>query len=350
MAWLRMPAAILALVSFGATLRADLLVLKNGDRVTGSIIKKDGKTITLKSDNFGVITAPWDQVDSVKTETPLTVVLQDGKTVQGTLAARGGRVEVTTKDSRLTVAPAEVTTVRNADEQKAYERLLSPRWLDLWAGDASLGWAGTAGNAKTQTFTMGFNAARVTNTDKTSVYFNLIKASAQVNGKTSGTAQAVRGGLGYNRNVNPRWFINTFNDYEYDRFQNLDLRFVVGGGLGYAAVKGERSRLDLVGGGAYNHESFNTPLTRSSAEAYWGDDYNYKLSGATSLFQRFRMFNNLTNTGNYRLNADIGAATKLTKWLNWNLSLSDRFLSDPAPDRKRNDFLYTTGIGLTFAR
>ena len=69
------------------------------------------------------------------------------------------------------------------------------------------------------------------NTDKTSLYFNAIKASALVNGKSADTAQAVRGGVGYDHNVAPRLFVNVFNDYEYDQFQNLDLRFVVGGGL-----------------------------------------------------------------------------------------------------------------------
>ena len=75
-----------------------------------------------------------------------------------------------------------------------------------------------------------------------------------------------------------------------------------------------------------------------------------KLSGATSLVQSFRMFNDLTNTGSYRVNCDIGASTRLSKWLTWNVSLSDRYLNRPAPGRKTNDFLYTTGIGITFAR
>jgi hypothetical protein len=66
--------------------------------------------------------------------------------------------------------------------------------------------------------------------------------------------------------------------------------------------------------------------------------------------QSFRMFNNLPDTGSYRLNLDAGLATKLKKWLNWNVSLSDRYLSNPAPGRKTNDWLYTTGLGLSFGR
>lgn len=342
-------AAVLACLWLTTAL-ADQVVLKNGDRVTGSIVKKDGKNLTIKTDHFGVVTTAWEQVESITADKPVNIVLPDGKALEGTLATRGGKVEVAGKETKLSVPPGDITTLRNADEQRAYERLLQPGWGQLWAGTASVGFAGTSGNARTLTFTTGVNAARVTNTDKTSLYFNAIKASALVNGRSADTAQAVRGGIAYDHNLARRLFMNVFNDYEYDRFQNLDLRFALGGGLGFHALKSERSRLDLLGGADFNHSSFSTPLTRNSAELFWGDDYSLKLSAATSLVQSFRMFNDLTNTGSYRVNFDISASTRLSKWLTWNVSLSDRYLNRPAPGRKTNDLLYTTGLGITFAR
>lgn len=337
-------------VLVGKVVWADQVVMKNGDRVTGTIIKKTGNDLTIKTDKFGVVTTTWDQVESVKSDKPVNLVLQDGRTVQGTLATVDAKVEVVAKDTKVSVTPADIATIRDAAEQQAYERRLHPGWGELWAGTGTVGLAGTSGNAKTLTFTTGVAAARVTNTDKTSLYFNIIKASALVNGKSADTAQAVRGGLSYDHDVNPRLFVNVFNDYEYDRFQDLNLRFVLGGGLGFHAVKKERSRLDLLGGADFNRSNFSTPLTRKSAELYWGDEYSLKLNAATSLVQSFRMFNDLSNIGDYRMNFDVGASTKLSKWLTWNVSLSDRNLNRPAPGRKRNDLLYTTGIGITFAK
>ncbi len=333
-----------------STASADQVLLKNGDRVTGSIVKKDGQNVTIKADLFGLVTVAWDQVESITADKPLTVVLQDGKTVQGTLATSGGKVAVAAANASLQVTPAEIATIRNADEQRAYERLLNPGWGELWTGTAGLGFAGTAGNAKTSTFTAGVTAARATNTDKTSIYFSMIKASALINGVSAGTAEAVRGGIAYNHDVSPRLFFNVFNDYEYDLFQNLDLRFVLGGGAGFHAWKTERSRLDLLAGADYNRSKFSTPLTRNSAEFYWGDEYALKLTGATSLVQNFRMFNDLSDTGIRRVNFDVGAVTKISSWLSWNVSLSDRYLSRPALGRKSNDFLYSTGVAITFAR
>jgi putative salt-induced outer membrane protein YdiY len=339
----------LFLLSLGAAW-ADQVVLKNGDRVTGSIIKKDGKNLTIKTDQFGVVIASWDQVVSVQADKPVHIVLADGRTAEGTIATTNGKLEVTTKDTKLSLAPADIETVRNEDEEKAYERLLKPGWAQLWSGSGTLGFAGTAGNAETLTFTTGATAARVTNTDKTSLYFNAIKASALINGTNAATAQAVRGGIAYNHNLLPRVFADVFNDYEYDKFQSLNLRFVVGGGVGIHAIKTERSQLDFMGGADFNHASFSTPLTRKIAEGYFGDDYSLKLSGATSLVQSFRMFDDLTDGGQYRINFDTGLSTRIVKRITWNVSLSDRYLSRPAPGRKTNDFLYTTGLGITFAR
>jgi len=333
---------------------ADQIVMKDGDRVTGSIVKKDGATVTIESKNFGVVTVKWDDIATIRTDAALNVVLPEDRTVKGNLQTREGRIEVAAEGTPQVVAPADIVALRNEKEQQSYERLLNPGLLDLWVISGSLNIAGSKGNAQTSTLTTPVNFVRTSRTSRTSAYFNSIRSKATVNGVSAETARAVRGGWGYNRNLTPKLFFNGFNDYEYDQFQSLDLRVVLGGGLGYSLWTGEAGRFSLVGGAAWNREKFSpataAAFTRNSAEGYWGNDFNYKLNSRTTLVQGFRMFNNLTNTGEYRVNFDIGAVTQLTKWLTWNLSLSDRYLSNPVAGRKNNDLLYTTGLGFTFAR
>ncbi len=38
----------------------------------------------------------------------------------------------------------------------------------------------------------------------------------------------------------------------------------------------------------------------------------------------------------------------MNRWLTWNVALSDRYPSNPVPGNKTNDWLYTTGVGLSF--
>jgi hypothetical protein len=346
---IRFGSAFLILLFSAGALWADQVTLRNGDRVTGAIVKKDGATLTIASVHFGTVTLPWDQVETFSTDIPAYVEAA-GETVVATLNVSGGQVAITSLNGTRSVALADVVAIRSNAEQDSYERLQDPAWFDLWAGGANLGWAGTAGNARTQSFTFGSTAARVTLSDRTSLYFNAVSASSLVAGVNSSTARAVRGGWAYNRNIRPRVFLNLFNDYEYDRFQSLDLRFVLGAGAGYHAIEGEHTRLDLLAGGSYNRERFSTPLTRNSAEFYWGDEFDHKLNSIVTLFQSYRMFNSLTDTPDFRVNFDFGATTRLAQWLTWNVTVSDRYLRNPAAGRLRNDVLYSTGLGITFGR
>jgi putative salt-induced outer membrane protein len=335
---------------------ADQITMKDGDRITGDIVKKDGDTVTVKSKNFGTVTLKWSDVAQVKTEQPLNVVLPGNRTVKANIETQDGRIQVAAPGAPQTVAPNDVVALRNDDEQKSYERFLHPGWLDLWTVTGSLGIAGTKGNAETSTLTTPFNFVRASHTTRITAYFNSIRSTATVNGVNAQTAKAIRGGWAYNRNFDAtKVFFNAFNDYEYDKFQNLDLRVVLGGGIGYQIWSGDGNRLSVVGGGAWNRAAFSetastAAFTRKSGEAYWGNDLNYKMNSRTTLVQSFRMFNDLSNTGEYRMNFDAGATTALTKWLNWTISLSDRYLSDAVPGRKNNDFLYSTSFGFSWAR
>jgi putative salt-induced outer membrane protein len=328
--------------------------MKDGDRITGDIVKKDGDDVTVKSKNFGTVTLKWSDIASIRTETPVNVETSDGKTVKANIETQGDQIQITAPGATERIPPANIVALRDDAEQKNHERFLHPGLLDLWAIRGSFGIAGAQGNAETFTITTPVNFERVSNTTRTTAYFNSIRSRATVNGVSAQTARAVRGGWAYSRNLNKRVFANAFNDYEYDAFQSLDLRVVLGGGIGYQLWTRDANRLALLGGISWNHETFDpfpSPVfTRNSAEAYWGDDFTYKLNSRTNIVQAFRMFNNLSNTGAYRMNFDAGVNTQLTSWLNWTISVSDRYLSNPVPGRKNNDFLYTTSLGFQWSR
>ncbi|MEP7351628.1 MAG: DUF481 domain-containing protein [Acidobacteriota bacterium] len=328
---------------------ADVVVMKNGDRVTGTVVKKDGANLTVKTANFGEVTLPWADITNITTDMQVTVELAGGQQIQGPLSTANGQINV----GGRTLGLGDVVAVRDYASQVAYQSRLKPGWGQLWAGTGSLSWAGTSGNAKTNTFAVGMSAVRATNSDQTSIYFNAVKASAKIGAADTNTAQAVRGGWSYNRNLTPKLFFTGFNDWEYDKFQALDLRAVFGGGLGYKLLNTEHTKVNVVAGGDFNHAKFDpAPLakfTRNDAEIYWGGDLDHHLGARSALTAKFRMFNNLSSEGGYRMNFDAGYSTQLFKWLSWNVAFSDRYLSIPAPGRKANDVLYTTGIGVSFS-
>lgn len=342
-----------------AVLSADVVTLKNGDRVSGSVVASDAKVLKMKSEFLGDVEIQWEAVASIDSPGKLYVTSQDGQTLVGPVKTDADKLEVTTAESGVVEAPiATVAAVRNQEAQDAYvaeiERLRNPKLTDFWRGFFDSGLALTSGNAETTTFSNAAGATRQTGRDKISLYFTSVYAKAQTFNPTTDetfsatTANAIRGGTRYEVNLNDKMFTFGFVDLEFDEFQALDLRNVIGGGLGYHIVKNERTTFDFFGGASYNQEFFQNDITRRSAEVVLGETLSYRLNGRTSLNERFAIYPNMTETGEYRMQLDTGLTTDIFKWLGWNLTFSDRFLSNPVPGRQQNDVLLTTGVRMIF--
>ncbi len=335
--------------------RADQITLTNGDRVTGTILRGDTKTLILKTDTAGDLTFKWDSIAGISAAGPLYVGLSDNQTVVGAVETVNGRFNVATRAAGIVTVPKDaIQFIRNNDEQAKVQaeidHLRNPRLIDLWTGFVDLGFAANRGNANTETLTLSSNAARTTTRDKIAVYYTSIFSSSDFSGTTRTTANSKRGGIGYSLNVDSKAFVFGSVDLESDEFQSLDLRFAPAGGAGYHAIATMPTQLDLRLGVAANREFFSTGLNRTSAEMLLGEDFAHKFTGTTSVEEKFAYFSNLSDTGAYRLNFDTSAVTVLKKWFSWQVTISDRFLSNPVPGRKKNDILFSTGVRVSFAK
>jgi putative salt-induced outer membrane protein YdiY len=332
-----------------ALLSADQVVLKNGDVITGTVIKKDGDKLTLKSEFLGDVTMPWTAVKSLKSDKELTVVLPGGETVKGKISTAGDNLTVAAPGGEKTAALTAVTAVRDDAEQHNWERLQHPGILELWTGTYNMGLALTRGNARTTTLTNAFAAARTTTKDKVIIHFNEIYATSLANNVNTATASELSGGWEYNRNFSPNFFVATTNEYDHDRFQSLNLRAVFGAGLGWNAVKSAKAALSFQAGADYEREAFMANIDRNSAEVNFGDNLVYKFSPNTSVTQSFFVYPNLSDTGEFRMNFNLSAVTALKKWLGWHVTFTDNYLSNPVLGRLRNDLILATGFQLAFA-
>ena len=54
--------SLLALLAVSSTLFADQVTLKNGDRLTGTIVKSDGKTLVIHTDAADDVTIKFDAI------------------------------------------------------------------------------------------------------------------------------------------------------------------------------------------------------------------------------------------------------------------------------------------------
>ena len=353
--------------------RADQVVLKNGDRLTGKIVTGDGKTLLLKSEFAGDVTIQWDAITDIESSDNVNVTLKDGTRLSGKVTTQDGKFVVAGSPAAATpsvAAKEAIAAVRNDSEQHAFdvetEKMAHPRFNYFWSGMLDTGLALTRGNSETANFTLAAKAIRETPRDKVTVYGDYIFANNNSVPPAVTTANALDAGIRGELNIRPRVFVFAFTDFQTNQLQHLDLRSVFGGGFGYHLIKTANTTFDLFGGISYDRDSFGaynlanpTPppalllipsSVQNSAEAVIGEEFDTKLSKRTTLSERFSFYPNLSHTGDYRFQLDSSISTQMKKWLSWQATLSDRYISYPPPGLKTNDLLLSTGLRVIWGK
>jgi putative salt-induced outer membrane protein YdiY len=357
---------LIALFALSSAAFADQISLKNGDRLTGTVVKSDGKTLVLHTEAAGDVTIQFAAIADIKTEQELHVSLKGGKTAVGPVTTSDSKIEIATKTSGTVEAPKDdVTLIRNDAEQAAYDKSLHPGLRHGWNGGASVGFSIARGNSETENLALAFNAVHPTLNDKITLYANSIYTKSDLPPPPSTSANLEQGGLRYDRNINPRAFAFGAADFQANALQYLDLRQVYTGGFGYHAIKSDATTLNFLAGINFTHETYsngaeNLPVTvpptfvsygvtNKFAALTLGEELNHKLGKSTVVTQNFYMYPDLSDTSNYRGTFNLGTVTKISKSFGWQNSFSDIYVSNPPVGAKKNDLVITTGLNYSFA-
>jgi len=356
------PLTLLAVFALASASFADQVTLKNGDRLTGTVVKSDGKTLVLHTDAAGDVTLQFDAIQAIKTDEELHVTLKDGKTVVGPVTTTDSKLEVATKTSgTVEAAKDDVTLIRNDAEQLAYDKSLHPGLMHGWNGGANVGFSVARGNSQTENLALAFNAVHPTLNDKITLYETSIDTKNDLATPTT-VANLNTGGLRYDRNLNPRLFVFAAGDFMSNALQFLDLRQVYSGGLGLHAIKSDSTILDFLGGLNYTHETYSngTPIPGTSPVAFTsygktnrfialtlGEELNHKLGKSTVVTQNLYFFPDLQQS-EYRATFNFGTVTKISKIFGWQNQFSDIYVTNPPTGAKKNDVLFTTGLNISF--
>src|SRR5271169_60686 len=335
------------LICTAATICAEQVTLKNGDHLSGAIVNMDGKKLVIKTTYAGEVSIDWAEVTQFSSDKePLVVTKADKQLVSGTVAAEGSDVVVTTAQGAQRVPRADVTTMRSPADQAAYEKSLHPGMLEDWTGGGSFGFALARGNSQTTNLALGFNALRKTSTDAWVVNATSIYSTDDKLGITS--ANSLGGLIRYDHNLNQKVFVYAAFAGMYDTLQLLNYRIMPGGGLGYHAIASKTTTLDLLGGLGYTRESYYVGKPNNLLTATLGDEFSHKFTATTSVTQSLYYLPSLNDTSNYRINFNVGLATKLNHWLTANMNFNDQYVNKPVPGNKYNNIIFTTGLGFAF--
>jgi len=348
---------------------ADQVTLKNGDRLTGTIVKSDAKTLVLKTEAAGDVTFQWSAIEAITSTQPLHVGLAGGQMIVGSVATKDGQIQVTTQTAGVVTASKDsVQVIRSDSEEAVYdaaiERLQHPHLGDFWSGTLDTGLSLTRGNSATLSYTLTGRAVRQTDRDKITVYATAVYGKNDTTSPSQVIAHQITGGVRGDVNFSARWFAFAATDFNSNALQNLNLQNVVDGGIGGHVIKTKNMQFDVFAGAGYNQEFFGAytlpnsapppatlsfaAVTQRNAEATVGETFSAKIGSRSTFNETFNYFPNLSGPSGYRYTFNTVFSTAISRWLGWQFSFNDTYLSNPPTGIKGNDLLLSTGLRLTF--
>jgi putative salt-induced outer membrane protein YdiY len=352
---------LFACLGVSSAVFADQVTLKNGDRLTGTIVKSDSKTLVLHTDAAGDLTIKFAEIEGIKSDQVMHVSLKGGKTAVGPVTTSDGKIEIATKTAGTVEAPKEDVKLMRSEE--AYQQYVHPGLMNGWDGGIDVGFSIARGNAQTENLALAFNATHPTLNDKITLYASSINTKNDL-ATPSDVASLQQGGIRYDRNLNPRLFAFVGADFMANALQFLDLRQVYTVGFGFHVINSESTILNFLGGINYTHETYsNGPLvvgsippvfasygkTNKFAALTLGEELTHKIGKGTVVTQNTYFYPDLQDTSQYRWTFNVGSVTKISKWLGWQNQFGDIYVTNPPLSAKKNDAVFTTGLNIAFA-
>ena len=224
-----------------------------------------------------------------------------------------------------------------------------------WKGKGALGYSVVRGDRNAGTFSVDINATRrqlrlpdLKERSRTNFFLNTIFANTETLDGLRITANSMTTGVRQDFTFSPSDFWFLLGQIDHSDTQSLNLRQTYGAGLGRELIQRSRLKLQVLGGLTFVNEDFQTDENRKNAELLLGEKVSWKISDWFGVEHTFNFYPNLTESGDYRLDSSTTLSTRINSRLSFNTTFTDRFLSRPLTDRRRNEFVFTSGLGLTF--
>jgi uncharacterized protein DUF481 len=318
--------------------KTDIIMLENGDRITGEIKSYSQGRLTVDTSAVSYVKIKWSKIVSIQSDKLFDLQTIDGVRRFGTLAPSDppGKLVIVTVSGSVTLDFFEVF-------------LLSPLYQSFWKrwdGSLDLGFNYTESSNLTQ---FNLNADGLYRKPT----FSLESALSITYSRQNGVTGASRGtySLNYFRFLSDRWFLITGAGLDRNVQLGLSLRTLVGLGGGRNLIQTNQTLLAAYAGVSVNHENPIEGESKYNSEAVIGGKYSYfmydfpKLTISSSL----AVYPSLTESGRVRLEASASAKREIVSDFYISLSVFDSFDSkDPSTGNSKNDWGPTLSIGWTF--
>jgi len=329
---LKSLAVLSVLLSHSVT--AGVLVMKNGDRISGEIKQVWDSEITIEpgySDKFSV---DVPAVDYIESEREFEIELEDGRNIVAQLlgADASGNQIVKTRDGTISIELAQLFSLDEPEE--AFD----------WGSNVEFSTAINSGNTDSSN-----TKIRADGTVKLSDHRHIGEVTVireEQNDLTTKNQDLLR--YNYNWFFRDPWFLSAQLSFEQDPIIELEERVIISAGVGRDIWDTPRRALSVQLGAGAQTEEIGT-VSADSTVLTWSLRYRQDLfDGDLELYHNHSITTNVSGRTNTSYKTTTGLRYEITDLLFANLSVDFDYETDPVDAVESEDVALLAGVGLEF--
>jgi putative salt-induced outer membrane protein YdiY len=324
-----------ALLVFAPTIvRADLLVLKNGDRITGKISRIWDNEITIEPDYSDKFQVDLPVVAYIESDREFEIDLQDGTSVVARFAgsAAGGSQIITTPIESLEVTLDQFFEL---DEVEDYYD---------WESHVDLSSNLNKGNTDSNTIKLRADAMFKVGDRRHIGEVTIFRE--ELSGQL--TQDQERLNYAYNWLFNDPWYFTSNLTIERDPIIELDSRIILSAGVGHDIWNTPRKGLSTQLGFGFQAEEFGME-SKDSTVLVWNLRFRRDFIGDDlSLFHNHTITSNVSGRTNTSYRTSTGLSFEITDLLYTSVTLDYDYETEPVDTAVSEDIALMFGLGLEF--
>jgi len=329
-------AIALATLACGSAL-ADTVTLKNGDRLTGTIVRKENGTLILKTAYAGELKIKWSEVVTLATDGAVDLQLADGGDLNSRLApgAAGSVAAEAPPAGAPRAIPLDRIAFINPTPEQSGKGVTYKRRINVAANVVR-------GNTDSgRVYGEGEFVARAKQ-----YRYRLWAQGTHASNDGDTTESNWRATASYDWFLRPRHFVYGRASFEQDEFRDIKLRTQLGGGYGVQVIESKDVELSLQAGPDLVRKIAYDGPDETFAAAAWGVHYaQWLLSRAMQAYFDQSGFWNLETTSDVVIHTNTGVRVPVVAGLNATAGLKVDWDNDPAPGTDSTDTTVLFGLG-----
>jgi putative salt-induced outer membrane protein YdiY len=248
----------------GYSVMADELIMKDGSRLKGKIIKEDGGVIDFKTSYAGTIKVKWQEIDELIADEPITVLLKNKETREATNAkiTEAGIVLADESGTTETISPSEIAYV-NPEPWRVGKGM-------KWSGNINVDLNYERGNSDKDEYHGDWTTTFRWRDDRLKFYGDYEREKS--NDVLTDDNWRINGR--YDHFLTEKFFYGGTLGMEHDRPADLQRRTIVGPLVGYEFYESTAMNLDVAGGPMYVNEEFYVDDNRDYLALGWAVDFD----------------------------------------------------------------------------